>query len=205
MCVFGTRNERVNNHIQKVNKNNMIEKWYDMGDLKLVETAKKPCPKEQETVQQNLLVKDKFVRTGRNLGIDREKEGSARLKNTESEKIAFSLGSSAEKSRIPRTPRNANSALDLFNSFFSNNVKLTITSTSLPSTTLKYSRIMTTSTTTASTTTTFSSSGNSNTILIISDSESDLVPKKVVMSDSEDIEIVDYTDDGTGDCCWFNK
>ena len=208
MCVFGTHNERVNNQRQKVNKDKMLEKWYDMGDWKLVGAAKKPCPKEQETVKQNLLAKDNFVRTGRNLGIDPEKEGSTRSEKTENKKMTFSLGSS-ETSRIPRTPRKVNSALDLFNSFFSNNIKLTKTSTSSPSTTLRYSSTATTSTktstTTSTTTTTFSSSGNSNTIMIFPDLESDLVPINSFISDSDDIEIVDYFGDGTGDCCLFNK
>ena len=205
MCVFGTHNERVNNQRQKVNKDKMLEKWYDMGDWKLVGAAKKPCPKEQETVKQNLLAKDNFVRTGRNLGIDPEKEGSTRSEKTENKKMTFSLGSS-EMSRIPRTPRKVNSALDLFNSFFSNNIKLTKTSTSSPSmTTTRFSAITTTSTKPSTTTTTFSSSGNSNTIMIFPDLESDLVPINSFISDSDDIEIVDYLSDGTGDCCWFNK
>ena len=182
----------------------MLEKWYDMGDWKLVGAAKKPCPKEQETVKQNLLAKDNFVRTGRNLGIDREREGSTRSEKTENKKMTFSLGSS-ETSRIPRTPRKVNSALDLFNSFFLNNIKLTKTSTSSPSmTTTRFSAITTTSTKPSTTTTTFSSSGNSNTIMIFPDLESDLVPINSFISDSDDIEIVDYFGDGTGDCCWFN-
>ena len=173
----------------------MLEKWYDMGDWKLVGAAKKPCPKEQETFKQDLLKKDNFVRTGRNLGIDREKEGSTRSEKSENENMTFLT-----------TPRKVNSALDLFNSFFLNNVKLTKTSTSSPSmTTTRYSTITTTSTKPSTTTTTFSSSGNSNTIIIFPDLESDLVPINSFISDSDDIEIVDYFGDGTGDCCWFNK
>ena len=196
MWVFGTLNARViTTQIPGTQNNNLIEQWFDMGDWEVVKTSKKPCPKEQKTDNRQLQLENKLIRKGRKLEIEGE------LRDTEkadSEGTIISREGSYT-SRIPRKPKQSNSALDMFGRFFSSNVNLAILSTPTPSTT---QRPTTARPTTARPTT--STLSNSNTFLSFPEHESNFMG--AVTSDSDYIEIVDYNmDDGTGSCCWFNK
>ena len=180
-----------------------------MGEWELSKASNKPCSKEQTTVKQPLLMNDHLVRTrmGRKLEIKKEIEDNIELTKAESERMRSSSGS-YQTSSIQRTPKKASSALDLFNSFFSNNVKLEITSTTPSTSTTRRHAILTTTTTTTTTTSPItistSNSGNSDTFVRFPDSESNLIQRNY-LSDSDYIEIVDYMVEGTGDCCWFSR
>ena len=180
-----------------------------MGEWELSKALNKPCSKEQTTVKQPFLTNDHLVRTriGRKLDIKQELEDNTELKKAERERTRFP-SDRYQTSSIQRTPKKASSALDLFNSFFSNNVKLEITSTPPSTSTTRRHSILTTTTTTSTTpspiTISTSNSGNSDTFVRFPDPESNLIQRNY-LSDSDYIEIVDYMDDGTGDCCWFSR
>ena len=118
---FGTHYVRVNTGSQKINDNNLPEKWYDMGYWEISKASNEFCSKEQNTVTKPLLVNEPSVgtRIGGKLEIKEKLEDSTGLKKSESERMRFSSDSS-QNSSIQRTPKKASSALDLFNSFFSN-------------------------------------------------------------------------------------
>ena len=92
-----------------------------MGDWDISKASNKYCSKEQNIVTIPLLINDHSVRTrtGRKLEIKGKLEDSTGLKISEIDRMRFSLDSS-QNSSIQRTPKKASSALDLFNSFFSN-------------------------------------------------------------------------------------
>ena len=182
---FGTHYVRVNTGSQKINDNNLSEKWYDMGDWKKSKASNNNCSKP-------LLINNPSVRTrtARKLEIKGKLKDSTGLKKSESKRMRFSLDSS-QNLRIQRTPKKASSALELFNSFFSNKVIREMTPTPhSTSTTQSYSI---SSTTTITTTTT------SPTIV---PTLSTTVPTLSYSGDSDYIEILDYMDDRTGNCCW---
>ena len=164
MIVFGTHNSRLNTPTQVFNHKNSVEKGYSW---EVLGASNKPCPKSRKATKENKLINGEY---GKISGLEK----------TRSKIIEGEL-------------KNVNSALDLFSSFFSTQVKLspvTTTTTGPPET-----PIFTTSSTTILIEPELSSSSNTNVPLIF---------------DSDHIEVVDFIDDdidsdGTGDCCWFDK